>query len=147
MIGARVDLGGVLRLFDRVKRRDQRRVFRDARKPVREDLRDHAKGQVDPKGRWPGLASSTLERRARGGRRRSKRRLLGRLPGAIKLEHGPGFVRATSVVRWARAQSDGLRVGHGSRLPARRWMWISKKLRRQVAKMMRDEVLRAWRGR
>lgn len=145
MINARVDMGGVLRLFDRVKRRDQRRVFRDARKPVRVDLRDHAKAQSDPKGRWPGLAASTLERRARGGRR-SRRKLLGRLPGAYKLEHGPGFVRATAVVKWSPAHARGLRVGHGARLQARRWMWISRNLRRTVARMLRAEVMRAWRG-
>ena len=146
MIDATVHVGGVLRLFDRVKRRDQRRVFSEARKPMRSDVRDHARQQADPRGRWPGLAASTLERRSRGGRRR-KRKLLGRLPSAIKLEHGPGFVRATSIVRWASAHARGASVGRGSRLPARRWMWISRKLRRDVVRMIRAAIIAAWRGR
>jgi hypothetical protein len=145
VISARADIGGVLRLFDRVKRRDQKRVFRDARKPVRVDLREHAKGQAGPRGRWPGLAASTLERKARG--RHGARRLLGRLPNAVKMEHGPTFVRAKSAVRWARAHAEGLQVGRGARLRARRWMWISRNLRREVARMLRAAVMRAWRGR
>lgn len=146
MIRTTAHMGGVLRLIDRVKRGDRRRVFRDLRTPMRQDIRDHVKGQTDEKRRWPALAASTVERRSRG-RKRSRRRLLGRLPTAIKVSHGADFVRAESIVRWAPAHAKGDRVGKNARLPARRWMWMSRELLRKARRAIRKALFDAWRGR
>lgn len=98
-----------------------RTVARELKKPLREDQRDHAKAQEGPLGKWP--------KRKLGGRRR----VLGRLPGAIRVlvshEVGGSVVTATSKVKWSGAHQDGpTRVGHGTVLPRRQFLWISPRL-------------------
>jgi hypothetical protein len=69
------------------------------------------------------------------------------LPSANKITSGVDFVRAESIPRWNRAHHVGGRVGHGSKLPARVWMYISRKLKRDVLKMWKNALDRAWAGR
>jgi phage gpG-like protein len=145
VIDAVVIKAPVLAAFARLKRIDGRKVFRDARKPLRGDLREHAKAQASPDGRWAPIASSTKERRARGKGRR--RRLLGRLPTAIALTSGADFVRAVSRAKWSRIHQDGGRAGHGAKIPARPFMWASKKLTRLVRDLFTAALSRAWAGR
>lgn len=146
MIGATVNLSSVMHAFDRLKRTDGRKVFRTARKPMREDLREHSRSQSAPTRRWPPLAATTLVRRGRARTGRS-RRLLGRIPGAHKLTSGVDFVRATWLRPWFRVHRRGGVVGHGSKIPARDFAWISSKLKKQVTKLWRDALGRAWAGR
>jgi len=131
----------ILRAFERLKRVDGRKVFRESKKPLRVDLREHAKAQSAPDGRWSPIASSTKERRGR------RRRLLGRLPTAIAITSGVDFVRAVSRAKWSRIHQDGGTAGHGSRIPQRTFMWASKKLTRLVRDLYVGALDRAWMGR
>lgn len=146
MIETTVNVRRLFDRFDRVKRRDQRRVFSDARKPLRADLRDHAKNQAEPDGRWPGLAATTVARRAQG-KKRHRRRLLGRLPYAIAIQSGPTFVRAVSRARWSNVHQRGGTAGHGARIPRREFMWASRKPVREVRTMLKAAIMAAWKGR
>lgn len=146
MIDVRVNLKSVFDGFERLKKTDGRKVFRAARKPLRSDLRDHAAKQTDSGGKWAPRASSTLERRSRGRKRKFRGRLLGRLPGAFDVRVGANFIRARSRVRWSQAQNRGGRVGHGSRLPKRRFAWLSRDLRAKVRDLYLAELKRSWAG-
>lgn len=137
-----MNIAPALRALDRLKKTDRRKVFREARKPMRADIRDHAKQKTGPEGNWAPIASSTKDRRRRAGRKRG--RLLGRLPLAIKIATGPTFIRATWMPRWATAHFRGQRVGHGARLPRRNPAWISRELRRKVGDLLMQALKRAW---
>lgn len=139
MIEATVNIRGILDGFDRMKRRDQRNTMSKARKPVRVDLRDHAKSMSDSGGRWPGRAASTRERRG------NRRKLLGRLPTAIRITSGSDFVRAVSIVRWGNVHNRGGRAGNGATIPRRQFMWVSRRLVREVRDLLRASVIAAWR--
>lgn len=144
MIDIRVNLRGVFDGFDRLKKTDGRKIFRAARKPLRADLRDHAVKQADVGGRWAPRAASTTERRSRGRKRKFRGRLLGRLPGAFTVRVGANYIRATSRVPWSQAQNRGGRVGHGSRLPRRRFAWLSRAVRVKVRDLYLAELKRSW---
>jgi hypothetical protein len=140
-----VDIRPVLRAFDRVSKTDGRKVFSASRKPLRSDLREHAKDQSGPSGRWPGLAASTIERRARGPRRR--RKLLGRLPAAVRVTTGSDFIRAEWMPKFSRLQKEGGRGGKNARIPGRDFAWLSKKVVRAVRDLFVAALDRAWAGR
>lgn len=91
-------------------------IARDLKKPLRDDQRDHAKAQEGPEGKWP--------KRKLGGRRR----VLGKLPAALKVGARSGLVYVESRVRWSGAHQDGGKVGRGAVLPERRFLWISPKM-------------------
>lgn len=148
MIGvdAKVNIVGALKRFESVRRVDQRKIMTAAKKPVRESLREIAKTQASPSGRWKGLASSTKARRARGGSPSARRRVLGRLPNARKITSGVDFVRGESLVRWSGAHQRGGRVGRGTRLIARDFMWIPRKLVKAVKDVIRKGLYEAWKA-
>lgn len=145
MIETTVNIAPVMRSFDRLRRVDGRKVFREARKPMRVDIREHAKAKAGPDGGWAPLAASTKERRRRAGRARG--RLLGRLPNAAKISTGFDFIRAEWLVKWSRVHWRGGRAGHGSRIRERDFAWIGKKLRRTVRDLYVAALDRAWGGR
>ena len=139
MISASVNIAPIISKFDRMRKTDRRRVFAAARRPMREDIRDHAKTQSGPTGgKWPGRAASTQSRRG------NRRKLLGRLPAAYAITIGADFIRALWRVRWSGVVARGGRVGHGSRLPARDFAYASRKLRRTLRDMLKAAVLAAW---
>jgi phage gpG-like protein len=144
VIEASVNIAPVLRAVDRLKKTDGRKVFREVRKPMRADLRQHAKDKAGPDGSWKALAPSTKDRMRRAGRRR--RKLLGRLPAAFKITHGSNFIRAEWLVKWSRVHWKGGRAGHGSRIPKRNFAFVSKKLIREVRDMFSAALKRTWEG-
>lgn len=136
---------------------DLRALFRSVRKELREDQRAHAKEQRGPGGAWPTLAASTVEhRKARAGKQGRKRRRklktatakkLGRLPGAYKIEISRLSIKAISRVKWSGAHQGGARVGHGSNLPDRTFLWASSGLLEAVARRVMAYLEASWEGR
>jgi len=147
VFSATVNVRGALDGFARLKKTDGRKIFRQAKKPMRDDIRAHSKDQEDESGRrWKPRAASTIARR---GRRRggSRGKLLGRLPSAFRLMSGPDYVRAVSKVkRWSKVHNEGGRGGKRARIPRRRFMYASKDLKRKVRDMWQIALKKSWEG-
>jgi hypothetical protein len=134
-----VNVNGVLAALARMRNTDVRGALRKLRKPMHRDQRDHRDKQRGPRGPWAPLASTTLQRYARAGIRRN-RRILGKLPNPRKTVVSASALVMSSLVKWSLAHQDGpTRVGHGSVLPQRQFLWISRELIREA----RREFLRA----
>lgn len=128
---ARVNLG----FFDRarlaLRNPDLRPAWRVARKPIRADLREHANKESGPGGSWAPPSAATKRRQAQG--RKRPRKMLGRLPGALRTAAQRSKFLVTWRTAWAEAQRLGGVVGHGARLPGRDWAYISDKATQTVA--------------
>jgi hypothetical protein len=132
-VGASVDLRDVEKGIDAMANpRAVTKGLRDIKKPLRADQRDHAKKNEGPEGRWAPRAT------------KSRRRLLGRLPSAIKVTSTSTSVSAVCPVSWSGAHQDGAVVGHGVTLPARRFVWVSDGLHTTAANLLRDAVAGEW---
>ena len=158
-----VKLGG----FDRAARRliragaNVKPAFQKARRGVRKDQREHMSGQEAPKKKvWAPLAQSTrarrLQRLRRGTRVSTKRGKRGNLKKKVqrqlnrvlskkmitarnaKIKIGRSFVRITSKV--GRAHQEGKRVGHGSKLPKRPFLYFSEALQAAVKQRIADHL-------
>jgi len=119
---ARVDLGFFQRARVQLAKPDLRPAWKESRKPLRADQRDHAKKQSGPDGAWAPRASSTKTRTS--GRKR-QRKLLGRLPAALTSKYDRRKFTLRSLVKWSLAHWQGGRVGHGAVLPARVFLYAS----------------------
>lgn len=124
------------RALDELARRAEDDWFRAVAPIARADQRDHAKRQEGPEGKWDKRAPAT-----RGGRRR---RVLGRLPGAIKVTVHPDAVTITSRVAWSGAHQDGDRVGHGAQLPERPFLWWSEAFLEDAEEAALRYITKAW---
>lgn len=141
-----VKIGNVLLAFIRLRRGDFRQALLRLRKPARRDQREHKIRQQGPRGPWAPLAASTLERYARLGKRRN-RRILARLPNSLAATVTPDRLTLKSRVRWSMAHQDGpTRVGRGSILPQRQFLWISNDLRKDVRREFTRALFRRWLG-
>lgn len=144
-IQVRVHIAGPLLKLAQLERIDFSRVFGGLRKPARADQIDHRNRMRGPRGPWPALAPSTLERYARAGKRRN-RRILGRLPVALQSIVSHNSLVMRSRVKWSMAHQAGpTRVGHGSILPQRQFLWISARLRDKARSMFEDALYSRWR--
>lgn len=145
-ISAHVSINPVLGALVRLGRVDFTKVFRKLRKPMHLDQRQHRDAQRGPRGPWAPLASSTKARYAREGKRRN-RRILARLPNAriTKVTHDK-LTMLSRVRKWSMAHQAGGRVGHGSVLPQRQFLWISRQLEREAARMFTRALIRRWLG-
>jgi phage gpG-like protein len=154
-VAAKVNIAGVVAAFGRMSTSDYTKVFREARKPARHDQADHAKREQAPTGRWPGLAPSTLERRTRArGRSKSGRnrnwptKLLGRFPGSLRMmASSKHLIVRSRVKRFSWIHQAGGVAGHGARIPARQYLWISTRLKKDVTALFRSFLLARFRGR
>ncbi len=154
MIKATVDLTEVDRGFAALgaAARNLGPVFTDLKKPLRLDQRQHAQRREGPEGAWPAKSPVTLEREARskarakklGKKARRSRRLLGRLPGAITVKADGHRVLAFSKARWSRVHQDGGRGGRGARIPARPFLWASKKMLLLAKVRLKRHLTEAW---
>lgn len=143
-LGITVHIRGPLTALERLGRLETAKVLRGLRKPAKGDQLDHRRKQVGPQGPWPRLAPSTLERYAKMGRRRN-RRMLGRLSTALMSSVSPTRLKITSRVKWAMAHQDGpTRVGRGSVVPQRQFLWISGGLEKTVKKHFQDALYAKW---
>lgn len=126
----RVNLGFLDRARAAWRSLDLRPAWKLARRPLRADIRDHAQKTSGSAGTWAPRASST---RVRSGNRRRARKPLGRLPGSVSMKGDRNRLVIRSPVRWSGAQQEGDVVGHGARLPAREFVWVSGKALETVA--------------
>jgi hypothetical protein len=142
-----VSVGGILAAFARLRSTDFRSAFQRLRKPMGFDQRDHRDRMRGPQGPWPALAATTKARYAREGKRRN-RRILARLPNARLTKIKSSEIRMLSrVKKFSMAHQDGpTRVGRGSILPQRQFMWISPWLLNEARSEFRRELWRRWWG-
>lgn len=118
---------------------DLRPVLRQIRKPLRAELKEHAKSESGPDGAWPKRAPLD-ERRARKrslksvtkGRGRKKRteevrmhQLLGKMPGLTTIRQRGQKLRAVNPIPWSAAHNEGAVVGRGSVVPQREFVFMS----------------------
>lgn len=123
-----LDAREVERGFDRMSKTGRSQLgsaFKTIRPHMKVDQRDHASKQAGPESQWPPRAPSTTAK-MRSARRR--RRPLGRLVGAVTYQASAAGVFATSRVPWSGVHQYGGKVGRGSVIPARPFLWISDKL-------------------
>lgn len=153
MLRASVDLTAVDRGLDAMTRaaRDLGPAFKEAKKPVRADQRQHAKERSGPDGRWAPksrltLAREALDRKRKGKRRGGGRRLLGRLPAAIVVTSDRNRVVARSRARGgiSGTHQDGGPAGRGARIPARPFLWVSDALRATLRFVFERHILGRW---
>lgn len=121
-------------------------AFRALKQPLKLDQRDHAKKRMGPRGPWAPQAASTRARRLSSPKHRP-RRLLGRLPTAVKYSATATSVRGVSSVAWSGAHSDGARVGHGAKLPVREFLWLSNDMLILAENTLGNELVKAYGGR
>lgn len=113
-------------------------AFRKAKPVMRLDQRDHAKKQMGPGGRWPARAKSTARKLRSKGKRP---RLLGKLPISTTYVATKTGVRGLSRVSWSNAHNQGARVGRGSVLPKREYLWISDDLLTKVTAIFSEHIV------
>ncbi|MDQ3295077.1 MAG: phage virion morphogenesis protein [Myxococcota bacterium] len=118
-------------------------VFRDLKKPMRLDQREHAKDRSGPLGSWAARAPTTLAKLRSGGRRLRKRPL-GRLTTAVTYRATRTGLMAESRVAWSGVHQEGGRVGRGSVIPARPFLWISDELLRKAEDAVTSAILLAF---
>ncbi|MCA9678831.1 MAG: phage virion morphogenesis protein [Myxococcales bacterium] len=141
-----VNLREVLRAYEAMGKAAERGLapaFREMKKPLRADQRAHAKGKEGPDGAWPPRAARTIEalRAARRSKRiRGRRKLLGKLPGAIKVYADARKVVARSHVAWSGIHQDGGVAGRGARIPARPFLWLSDEMVATAAAILEAHV-------
>lgn len=151
MIGVRatIRVGGLMDTFRRLARPDLIKAYKEMQGPARHDQRDHDNKDRAPDGPWPGLAASTVARRARMARSKRRRRkphkLLGRLPRAMQNIVSSRSLIVRSRVKWSMAHQKGAIVGRGARLPRRQFMWISDWLRGQARQILEQAMMRVFR--
>ncbi len=139
-------------------------VFKELKKPFREDLKAHAKRQEGPDGKWPKHEASTLDRykRASGRRvkikgkgrqqgpvhrkiaRRRSRKLLGKLPSAVTFRARGGSILAVSKVPWSEVMNTGGTVGRGAVLPKREFLFVSDAFAQLAAGRMAEYVVKEY---
>lgn len=151
MIGAklRVDTKGVQAAFGKLPAGIPK-AMQELRKPLRVDQREHARAQEGPDGPWPKRASAadraSASRKRRKRRRPSRRRLLGKLPGAVKVTSTRSSVTIESRVAWSGIHQHGGTAGRGAKIPARPFLWISQKLRGIAIATLEQRMAEAFMG-
>lgn len=143
-----VETGDVLKGLAEMERRSRQLgpAFRELKKPMRDDQRDHGKRQRGPFGAWARRSPSTLAYYRERGRGRIPRPL-GRLLSAIAYSANAYSVTGESRVKWSDVHMTGGAVGHGVRLKARPFMWISTNLLTIAEQVFERTILAAFGGR
>lgn len=146
-----VSLRGALSTLDalRAAGADTRPAFKAMRKPLRSDLRAHAKAQEGPGGaKWPERKPPRrLKGRAGEPRklaRKRSRRVLGKLPNATGLRVERRAIYAISKVKkWSRVHNEGGKAGRGARIPQRQYLWIGDGMKAKAAQILVEHVQKA----
>jgi phage gpG-like protein len=139
-----VDIGAVEKSFDALDARGHHlgQAFRVIKTEMRADQKAHASQQQGPDGSWPARAASTIKHLGR-----SKRKLLGRLTSAVTYKATADGVTAVSRAPWSGSHQEGDTVGHGAKLPARPFLWISDELAVRAILVIERVLLAAFGGR
>lgn len=145
-VSATVNIGDVDKGLDAMKARARALgpAFRELKKPMRADQKDHGKRQRGPFGTWARRAPSTLA--AYRAKRKRIPRPLGKLLSAIAYKADASSVSGESRVAWSEAHMTGATVGRGARLKARPFMWVSRKLMDIAADVIGTRLLSAFGG-
>lgn len=157
---AELDVGDVERGFAAMRRRGRKLapLFKALRRPLRADQRAHARKGMGPDGPWPARARSTeaaLLRRAavriqrREGKPKRRRKVLsplGTLPLSLSTNLETDRLQLLSKVRWSGVQLEGGRVGRGSLIPARRFLWMSDRFLAKATQMAAEHLAKGWTG-
>lgn len=142
---AHVDFGDALKGIAAMA---QRNVLAPALKklkaPMRLDQKEHARAKAGPEGGWSPRATSSEARRRNLPKRPSK--LLGRLPTAVSYKLEGTTLVGESRVAWSGVHQAGGTVGHGARLPARPFLWISDKFLGVAVETLGSTVAAAFGG-
>lgn len=160
-----VKLDDVLSGFDLLKARssDLRPVFRQMRRFVMADERQHFDNHEGPDGPWAprarssitkilagrGKKSGIVSRGKRKGqiKRHHQRRLdsqLGRLRGATEISITQSALVDRSLPKWAGVHQFGGTVGHGAVLPARPFMYASDAVMDLYRNRLLEHIGGAW---
>ncbi len=128
-VSATVDIGDVEAGLDAMQKRAHALgpAFRELKIPFKADQKDHGRRKSGPFGAWARRAPSTLAAYRASGKRRLPRPL-GKLLSAITYAATTTGVSAESKVGWSDVHQDGGTVGRGSKIPARPFLWISRRL-------------------
>lgn len=147
LVTATVDLGDVDTGLVAIERRAHALgpVMQSLKKPLRDDQTNHKRAQSGPSGAWPARSPETIARAH--GKRKLPRAILGRLPAATSYKATPTAVTGTSKVRWSGAHQDGDVVGHGARLPAREYLYISDEMLELASNEVATALVNAFGGR
>lgn len=153
MIGikATVKLHGLEAALRRLNTMEKKAAFREVGAHARQDQALHDAKHEGPDGPWPALHPSTVARyakmaKAKRGKARA-RKLLGRLPRALKTVITGSSIRIVSRVKWAFVHQAGGRAGRGARIPRRQFLWISDRLMQRSSRVFQQHLLKAWKGR
>lgn len=119
-------------------------VMRSLVKPLRDDQRNHKRAREGSAGAWQPLAASTIAAASSHGKRKSARSILGKLPSAVQYKTTPMSVSGMSRVAWSGAHQDGATVGHGAKLPAREFLWISDEMQVLADHQITETVVNAF---
>lgn len=130
---ATFDLGFMDRIRNTLARPDLRPAWKEARPILRADLKEHAKKGEGPGGAWPARSSSTRIR-SKSGRR--ARRMLGRLPSSVRAKADRSRLVFRWRAPWSSVHQDGGTAGHGARIPARPFAWITDRALEATAKIV-----------
>lgn len=142
---ASIDFGDALKGLDAMGRRGVLApAFKTLKAPLRIDQREHAAAQSGPGGSWAPRAQSTIDRHRN--KPRLPRKQLGRLPTAVSYSASARGVVGESRVAWSSIHQDGGTAGHGARIPARPFLWISDKFLGIATDALTGVVLAAFGG-
>ena len=145
-VSATIDIGDVEKGLDAMERRAHTLgpVFNALKKPMRDDIAEHRKAKTGPDGAWAPRSAATIA--AAHGKRKLARNILGRLPTAVSYKATSFSLIGESKVKWSGVQQDGGRVGRGSVLPAREFLWIGDSLLVIAESVIADAMLTAYGG-
>jgi phage gpG-like protein len=159
-VSATLDIGDVEQGLEAMQRRAHAlgAAFAELKGPLRLDQRDHSKRREGPEGAWAPRAASSSAKLRTGRRqrwwsrfRRTKyhrpAKLMGRLSGAVKYTANASGVTGVSRALWSGVHQDGGTVGHGSRIPARPFLWISDDMLTVAGNTLGNALVRAYGGR
>lgn len=166
-----IDISDVLRGFDLMRARasDLTLVFRDLKEYLKEDIAEHFREEEGPGGAWAERAESTLERarfsmlnapRRRGRGRaaavgpmlrqrrtaRNRKKTLGRFRavGAYVFKATATSLTMTPRGPWAGVHQYGGIVGHGSKIPARPFLWLSDRVINRFEESLHLHIMSGW---
>ncbi len=146
VVTASVDISDVTAGLDALERRGHalQPVLKTLVKPLRDDQKNHKRAQASSSGSWAPRSAATIA--AKHGKRKLARSILGKLPTAVAYKVTPHSITATSRVRWSGAHQDGATVGHGARVPAREFLWISDEMLTVADNAIADAAVKAFGG-
>lgn len=163
-----LDKKGVFRGLRKIRKaaNSPGKIMGKIRRVQRVELDRFARKEASPEGRWKRRASRSARRAARRGarvvrgrtraatRRRGARtavrfsgggKILGQLPDTVVTRRRRSEIVSRSPVPWSGVHDVGGRVGRGSTIPARPFVFIAPRTLEVTEELALDLMLTAWR--